>query len=280
MNPITQLHKNLKLQPEIFNPKDLDELYKFIVETIQTSYFGYYPEEAIHHFIEYSNKQGILADAQRNHVIVVKNKNKIVGTGTLKYTHIQRVFVSPNEQGKGLGKLIMNELETVAKENNLKLVELHSSLFAKRFYDNLEYKMFKIGKVAVENGELLYYQRMAKIVGERPYSTEFDFHKKHFKVVPGGKMVANTNLEPTFLFYQNNALIYAEYKTEEIVYGELFGLIENQTIHFYYTDEDLNGVKRQGNSTGTIVISEHNKLQITGKLEFIAGPGLSNLQEI
>lgn len=271
----------MKLRPEIFNPKDIDELYNFIVETIKTSYFGYYPEEAINHFVEYSNKQGILADAQNNYIVVVKENGKIVGTGTLKFTHIQRVFVSPNAQGKGLGKLIMNELETVAKKNNLKLVELHSSLLAKRFYDQLEYKMFKIGKVEVENGELLYYQRMAKILGESRYSTVFDVHKKWFKVVRDGAKVTNTILEPTFLFYQNNTLIYTEYKSEAIKYGELFGLIENETIHFYYMDENLNGVKRQGNSTGTIVISEDNKVQIKGNLaSLVGGGGLSFLEEI
>jgi hypothetical protein len=49
---------------EIFNKIDIDELYDFIVETIRISYYGYYPEEAINHFIEYSNTADILDDSE------------------------------------------------------------------------------------------------------------------------------------------------------------------------------------------------------------------------
>ena len=167
----------MDLVTEIFNTKDIDELYNFIVETIKVSYFGYYPEEAITHFIEYSNTKDILEDSENNYVIVIKDKDIIIATGTLTYTHIKRVFVNPQFQRKGLGKLIMSDLEDKARANNLKLVELHSSLFAKEFYDSLNYKMFKIGKVKVENEELLYYQRMAKRLDKTQHTTNYNFHK-------------------------------------------------------------------------------------------------------
>ncbi len=253
----------MKLVTEPFNRSDIDELYNFIVDTIQTSYVGYYPEEAITHFIEYSNKEGILEDAQDNYVIVVKDNNKIIGTGTLKYTHIQRVFVSPHYQGKGLGKLIMYDLENKAILNHLKLVELHSSLFAKQFYDRLGYKMFKMGKVAVENGELLYYQRMAKRLDENQDSTQYNFRKKQFSVVKNDGIDIEVDLETSFHFYQNEALIYAEYSGGEVEYGEIFGLIENQTIDFYYSHVNLVGGKTQGQSKYEISIVD-DKIQFIG----------------
>ena len=270
------------MEIEIFNKKDIDELYNFIVETINISYFGYYPEEAINYFIEYSNKQDILEDAGKNHVIVIKDKNIIIGTGTLKYTHIKRVFIKPTYQGKGLGGLIMNDLEEKAKNKNLKLVELHSSLFAKSFYDKLNYKMFKMKRVEVENGELLYYQRMSKRLSTYQYSNKYNIHKKNFKVVKNDGIDVEVNTETIFHFYQNDELIYAEYNGGKVKYGEIFGIIENETIYFYYSQENLVGEKNQGSSKDEIKMLENDKLQLIDKWEWKSksGQGLCILEEI
>jgi GNAT superfamily N-acetyltransferase len=266
---------------ELFNQKDIDELYAFIVDTIKISYFGYYPEEAISHFIEYSNTIDILDDAKNNYVIVIKNENKIVATGTLRYTHIKRVFVSPKYQGQGLGKLIMQDLEQKAKQNNLKLVELHSSLFAKHFYDGLNYQMFKIGNVKVANGELLYYQRMAKRLDHKQNTTTYNFHKKQFNVIKNEGVDAEVTIETIFNFYQNKELIYAEYKGGKVKYGEIFGLIENDTISFYYSQVNFEGEKSQGSSIDEIKVLENNKLQLIDRWEWKnkTGQGLCIMTE-
>lgn len=266
---------------EIFNENDIDELYAFIVDTIKVSYFGYYPEEAISHFIEYSNTTDILDDVKNNYVIVIKKENKIVATGTLKYTHIKRVFVSPKYQGQGLGKLIMQDLEQKAKGNNLKLVELHSSLFAKQFYDSLHYKMFKIGNVKVGNDELLYYQRMAKRLDGKQNTTQYDFHKKLFRVVQNDGVDVEVTTETIFNFYQNEELIYAEYKGGKVNYGEIFGLIEKETVHFYYSQTNFEGGKNQGSSKDEIKVLENNKLQLIDRWEWKSksGQGLCIMEE-
>jgi len=272
----------MNLKTEIFNKKDIDELYEFIIDTIKVSYFGYYPEEAINYFIKYSNKQDILDDAESNYVIVIKDNNKIIGTGTLKFTHIKRVFVNSSYQGKGLGRLIMNDLEEKAKTFNLKIVELHSSLFAKSFYDKLGYKLFKMGKVEVENGELLYFQRMSKRLSKYQYVFNYNFHKKYFKVVQNDGVDVEANTETKFHFLQNKELIYAEYNGGKVKYGEIFGVIENETIHFYYNQENLVGEKNQGNSKDEIILFENNKLQLVDKWEWKSkrGQGLCILEEI
>ena len=266
---------------EIFASKDIDELYNFIVETIKTSYYGYYPEEAINHFIEYSNKADILDDEQNNYIIVIKKEKKIVATGTLRYTHIKRVFVSPSFQGQGLGKLIMQDLEQKAKQNNLKLVELHSSLFAKQFYDSLNYKMFKMGNVKVDNGELLYYQRMAKRLDDEQTETKYNFHKKQFNVIVNEGVDAEVTAATTFHFYQNKELIYADYKGGKVKYGEIFGLIKNDVVHFYYSQVNYLDEKNQGSSTDEIKVIENNKLQLIDRWEWKnkSGQGLCIMEE-
>jgi GNAT superfamily N-acetyltransferase len=266
---------------EIFNEKDIDELYSFIVDTIKQSYYEYYPEEAINHFIDYSNRTDILDDAKNNYVVVIKNENNIIATGTLKYTHIKRVFVSSKYQGQGLGKLIMQDLEQKAKGNNLKLVELHSSLFAKKFYDSLHYKMFKIGNVKVDNGELLYYQRMAKKLDSKQNITQYDFHKKQFAVIQNDGKEVEVTTETIFYFFQNETLIYAEYKGGKVKYGEIFGVIENDYVYFYYSQTNLEGAKNQGSSKDEIIVLENNKLQLIDRWEWKnkSGQGLCIMEE-
>lgn len=267
---------------EIFNENDIDELYAFIVDAIKVSYVGYYPEEAISHFIEYSNTTDILDDAKNNYVIVIKNENKIVATGTLRYTHIKRVFVCPKHQGQGLGKSIMKDLEQKAKQNNLKLVELHSSLFAKQFYDSLNYKMFKIGNVKVDNGELLYYQRMAKRLDEKQSDTKYNFHKKQFKAIVNDGVDVEVTTETIFNFYQNQALIYAEYKGGKVKYGEIFGHIENDTVRFYYSQTNFEGGKNQGSSSDEIKVLENGKLELIDRWEWKnkSGQGFCIMEEM
>jgi GNAT superfamily N-acetyltransferase len=266
---------------ELFNESDIDELYLFITDTVKTSYLGYYPPEAIDFFIEYSNKEEIIEDAKKYYVIVVKDTNKIIATGTLKYTHIKRVYVSPTYQGKGIGKLIMNHLEEKVRNNNLKIVELHSSLFAISFYKDLNYKTLKNASVEVENGKLLYYQRMAKRLSEDVYTTNYNFHEKRFKVVKNDGEDAEVNTETVFDFLQNNELIYAEYTGGKVRYGELFGVIENDTIYFYYNQENIAGQKNQGSSKDIIKMLDNNKLQLIDRWEWQSknGQGECLLQE-
>ncbi|MET4084119.1 N-acetylglutamate synthase-like GNAT family acetyltransferase [Pedobacter sp. UYP30] len=266
---------------ELLQKEDVDELYDFIVNTIKVSYSEFYPEEAITHFIQYSNKKEILKDIDDNYVIVLKDDSKIIGTGTLKQTHIKRVFVQPNCQGMGFGKLIMTNLEQKAKSDNFKMIELHSSLFAKSFYDGLGYKMFKIGKVNVENGEILYFQRMAKNLSENKLDTNFDFHQKQFKVIKNDGYDVEVNEQTIFLSHQKNELIYAEYKGGSVKYGEIFGVINNNQIDFYYNQENLRGQNNQGQSHGEIKIINGNKLQLINKWQWKSkdGNGLCLLEE-
>jgi GNAT superfamily N-acetyltransferase len=266
---------------EVFDNKDIDELYQFIVATIHTSYTGYYPKEAIAHFIDYANTADILQDAASNYVIVIKDKNSIVATGSLVYSHIKRVFVKPEYQGKGLGKLIMADLESKAKANNLKLVELHSSLVAKRFYDSLNYKLLKIGKVKVDNGELLYFQRMAKSLAPDELATNYNFHNKQFDVVVNDGVDVEVTTDTVFNFYQNGALLYAEYKGGKVKYGEIFGLIDGASVQFYYSQVNIEGGTNSGSSTDEIKVLQQNKLQLIDSWAWKnkSGTGLCILQE-
>jgi hypothetical protein len=141
--------------------------------------------------------------------------------------------------------------------------------------------MFKIGNVKVDNGELLYYQRMAKRLDDKQNTTQYNFHKKQFKVIKNDGVDVEVTTETIFTFFQNAELIYAEYKGGKVKYGEIFGLIENDTVYFYYTQVNDEAGKNQGSSTDEIKLLDNNKLQLIDRWEWKnkSGQGLCIMEE-
>ena len=80
---------------------------------------------------------------ERNVFIAVKNK-KILGTASLKGNIILTVFVNPYIHGKGIGSILMDKVESLAKKNGHKTVKLPSSLTSFEFYKQRGYKKIKI----------------------------------------------------------------------------------------------------------------------------------------
>ena len=66
--------------------------------------------------------------------IIAEEQENIIGVGGIEGNLISSVFVAPKEQGKGIGKCIMDALESIAKEERHEFVLLHSSLTAESFY--------------------------------------------------------------------------------------------------------------------------------------------------
>ena len=85
-----------------------------------------------------------------------------MGTGTLLGKEISRVFVAPDFQGRGIGKLIVSHLERCAAENGVKAVYLTSTAVSKAFYESLGYLVIE-GEVFSSEGSLAVgYFRMKR----------------------------------------------------------------------------------------------------------------------
>lgn len=265
---------------EKFDIRYLDDVYSLIVKTVENCYYEYYPREAIDYFISYHSKAAISRDGEN--LIILMVDDIIVGTGTLIDTEIKRVFVLPQYHGRGFGRIIMNHLENEALHKGYKLTELHSSLYAKRFYDKLGYKMFKLGKTEVGNNEVLYFQRMAKPLIKTEYDKTLDFKGKKFGVINNEGENAEVNSGTVFYFYQYEMLLYAEYSGGNIRYGEMFGIIEKNQISFYYNHENLAGIIRKGKSESRVVKLPANKIRLINEWQCNSreGRGVCILEEI
>ncbi len=83
-------------------------------------------------------------ETQSYHRVIVDDKDNIVGVGRLhKYSQekaqIRYMAISDEYRGKGLGKLLVNELEQVAAQSGAKVIALNARDDAIGFYQQLDY---------------------------------------------------------------------------------------------------------------------------------------------
>ncbi len=145
-----------------FAEGDIQTVYGLLQNTISTSYRGVYPPEAIKLFKDHHSEEQVLSDAAEGYTVVAEDTGEILGTGTLSGDHIKRVYISPLHQHRGIGRLIVQELEKKALAEKLPAVDLGASLVSRRFWESLGYTVQKEEYVPIENDKQLHFYRMSK----------------------------------------------------------------------------------------------------------------------
>ena len=145
-----------------FRESDLNEVCELVRETIDTSYAAVYPPRVIEFFHQYHERNVVIADAASGHTIVVHSGGKLVATGTRAGTTVRRVFVRADRQRRGIGQMVMAELETAALAAGIERLDLSASLPAKEFYLRLGYEVVSEEDYEVSPGQHLEYYEMAK----------------------------------------------------------------------------------------------------------------------
>jgi GNAT superfamily N-acetyltransferase len=148
-----------------FSRADLAPVYGLVHETIGAAYRDVYPEEAIELFRPYHAEETILSDAAAGYTVVAETGDVIVATGTLLETNIRRVFVSPALQGRGIGRLVAEELEKEARRRQLPSLDLGASLVSRRFWEARGFVLVREGSLPARNGKELRYYEMVKTLG-------------------------------------------------------------------------------------------------------------------
>jgi N-acetylglutamate synthase-like GNAT family acetyltransferase len=150
-----------------FKEKDLPAVYQLIQKTIDFSYSGVYPEEAIEFFKEHHNKDNILNDAVDGYTIVAEVNGEIAGTGTLFQANSRRVFVEPPHPRRGVGVLITRELEKEATHKKLSYIELQASLVSTQFWESQGYIVQEDKYIPVKNNQKLRFYEMVKTLNAK-----------------------------------------------------------------------------------------------------------------
>lgn len=148
-----------------FKLSDLESVRDLIHRTIDVCYKGFYLKEVMDYFDMFHWDGNILKVARDGYSVVVEIRGKIVGTGSVIGDSALRVFVDPSYQKRGLGKTIMNELETQAAVSGVKVMQLRALAPARKFYESLGYVAVAKGLMEIDNGRHLEYYKMVKSLG-------------------------------------------------------------------------------------------------------------------
>ena len=76
-------------------------------------------------------------------VFVATIGNRVVGTASLDGSVVRTVFVAPDAQARGIGKLLMAQVEHIARERNISALTVPSSVTAERFYARLGFRALR-----------------------------------------------------------------------------------------------------------------------------------------
>jgi len=123
-----------------FKSDDAAEVSKLICRSLTLVNSKDYSEENIRFMTEHFSAQTVAELAEKRYMLVALEDAKIVGTGSLCNDHVYTLFVDPDQQGKGIGKALMRELEALAVNKGIAVLRVPSSLTALRFYEHLKKK--------------------------------------------------------------------------------------------------------------------------------------------
>lgn len=147
-----------------FENKYLDEAHALIAHTITTIYPAFYNNEVVDFFLEYHSKSSLSEKSEKGFLILGFYNDMLIATGYLVEKEIGGVYVHPEYQKKGYGKLIVKKLIEVAHAKHLDFLWLHSTPPAFEFYSKLGFVLDEeLIDYVGNNSPLPYYSMKLKL---------------------------------------------------------------------------------------------------------------------
>jgi N-acetylglutamate synthase-like GNAT family acetyltransferase len=116
------------------NDSDADEISKLVQKTIRISNAKDYSDAVIERLVANFATAAIQSLLKRRIVLVATQNEVIVGTASFDGNEVRTVFVVPEKQGPGIGRLLMEAIEAGAFVEGTTVLQVNSSLTAKPFY--------------------------------------------------------------------------------------------------------------------------------------------------
>ncbi len=142
-----------------FESDDAEEVSRLIGRNFIEINIRDYPVQEMEELASIYNAEKVKNIADNGHMYLVSDENTIVGTGTVASywgseteSILLTIFVLPEYQGKGVGRLIMQNLENDEIFLRANRVEIPASITACEFYEKMGYKYKNNIKELTENG--------------------------------------------------------------------------------------------------------------------------------
>ena len=161
--------KNMEIRR--FEEADAKAVSAVVCETVRISNAKDYPPEYVEALVAQHSPEIIAERGRQGHMYVVCDGESIVGTGTIAgywgsetESILLTIFVLPEYQGRGIGRMIIETLEQDAYGKRANRIEIPASLTGVHFYRHLGYD-YKDGVTEPENG-VMYRLEKRKPVTE------------------------------------------------------------------------------------------------------------------
>lgn len=148
-----------------FQVCDAEEVSCLIAKTLRTTNIKDYSSEYIENDVKLFSPDGVIKRAEWTHFYVVCDKERIIGCGAIgpywdkeDESSLFNIFVLPEYQGKGVGRKIIETLETDAYFLRAKRIEIPASITACEFYKKMGYT-YKNGIDVVDDEQLFRLEK-------------------------------------------------------------------------------------------------------------------------
>lgn len=149
-----------------FEAEDAQEVSNLIIKTLQMTNALYEPKNIIELAISDITPQKIIERASFTHFYLFIDNAKIIGTGAIgpywgseTESSLFTIFVDPQYQGQGVGKLIIETLEQDLFFKRAKRVEIPASITAVDFYLKFGYR-YKNGNAKADSEGLIRLEKL------------------------------------------------------------------------------------------------------------------------
>ena len=112
--------------------RDASDISDLIVRALRETNARDYAPEIIVRLEQSFTPSAVEQQIARRDVFVGLVDERIVGTASLEGQVVHTVFVSPDVQGRGVGRQLMQAVEAIARERQVAVLNLSSSITARR----------------------------------------------------------------------------------------------------------------------------------------------------
>lgn len=119
---------------------DAADISAVILRALRETNAKHYTDEIIARVERSFSSDAVRTLIARRTVVVATIGSRVVGTASLDGSVVRTVFVTPDVQARGVGKLLMAEVEHIASARNIRALTVPSSVTAERFYARLGFK--------------------------------------------------------------------------------------------------------------------------------------------
>lgn len=163
---------------------------------------------------------------------------------------------------------MMDTLETKISRQ-YQTVNLEASLPASHLYEKRGYQTRKHDRFEVENGVILAYEVMEKLLHSG--STSICYDGRVFLAKENTKN-GEADQRTRFFCHQNDDILWAEYFGGEIVRGNIIGLVgADGTLDFHYQHMNVKGESRIGMCHSIPHVLQNGKLELFESWKWLNG---------